>query len=547
MLYRNNQFLCGDYVRLSREDGDKLVSNSIHNQKELISDYHKRHPELIYVKTYVDDGYSGTNFDRPGFQQMMKDAQNGFINCIIVKDLSRLGRDYIEMGRYTERIFPLMGIRFIAINDGYDSAKDANDSQSIVVPFKNLINDAYCRDLSMKIRSQLDVKRKNGEFIGSFAAYGYMKDPEDKNHLIVDEHAADVIRNIFDWKLSGMSSRRIAKRLDDEGELPPREYKLSRGLNCTQGFQPGENPKWQVKSVNRILQDELYTGALIQKKRKKINYRVKQMVAVDDKDRIKVENAHEPIISKETFIQAQNILELTMKPASGKDTCYMFSGFVRCGDCGQNMVRRNATQGGKEYIYYHCSTYKNGKGCTSHLVSEKKLEETVLQAIRKQAALFSETEKAETAVTKEKRQERSVKTLDDQISRLESEVERYRNLKNHLYDDMRDGIIDREEYKELGSRFIRQMKKAQDSIQGLEDKKKTLLGREDKVQSWVEEFCKYGNIIHLDRKVLAATVDHITVYSKDRIEVHFLYEDEMNELLGQTKACKDEASANRGK
>lgn len=188
MYFNQKSILAADYLRLSREDGDKLESDSIRNQRSLINDFVKQHKEIQLVEEYIDDGYSGTNFDRPAFQRMLEDVKRKKINCIIVKDLSRLGRNYIETGRYLEKIFPFMGVRFIAITDHYDSAAGSDDADQIIVPFKNLINDAYCRDISIKIRSQLDVKRKNGQFIGNFAAYGYLKDPEDKNHLIVDEY-----------------------------------------------------------------------------------------------------------------------------------------------------------------------------------------------------------------------------------------------------------------------------------------------------------------------------------------------------------------------
>ena len=186
-----------EYTRLSRDDGDKAESNSITSQKEIIRDYVRQHPEFVIVKEYADDGYSGVNFERPGFKQMMEDIKAKKIDCVICKDLSRFARNYIDAGRYLEKIFPFLGVRFIAITDHYDSAAGSDDADQIIVPFKNLINDAYCRDISIKIRSQLDVKRKNGQFIGSFAGYGYLKDPKNKNHLVIDEYAADIVRLIF--------------------------------------------------------------------------------------------------------------------------------------------------------------------------------------------------------------------------------------------------------------------------------------------------------------------------------------------------------------
>ena len=215
----NGQYRCAVYLRLSRSDGDQQESNSIKNQRALLNDYLGKHPELHKVDEYVDDGYSGTNFERPDFKRMIQDIENRKINCIIVKDLSRFGRNYIETGRYLERIFPFMGVRFIAINDHYDSAEENDDKGRILIPFNNLINDTYCRDISMRVRSHLDVKRKEGQFIGSFAGYGYQKDPKDKNHLIIDEYAAGIVQEIFKQKLNGMSSQRIASHLNERTPL----------------------------------------------------------------------------------------------------------------------------------------------------------------------------------------------------------------------------------------------------------------------------------------------------------------------------------------
>lgn len=280
----NEKYNCATYLRLSRSDGDQQESNSIKNQRALLNDYMGKHPELHKFDEYVDDGYSGTNFERPDFKRMMQDIEKRNVNCIIVKDLSRFGRNYIETGRYLERIFPFMGVRFIAINDHYDSAEENDDKGRILIPFNNLINDTYCRDISMRVRSHLDVKRKEGQFIGSFAGYGYRKDPKDKNHLIIDEYAAGIVQEIFKQKLNGMSSQRIASHLNKLGVLPPNEYKRANGFNYTCGFQAGLNQKWTVVSVNRILKNESYTGTLIQGKRRKINYNeiVAHLMAKDD-------------------------------------------------------------------------------------------------------------------------------------------------------------------------------------------------------------------------------------------------------------------------
>ena len=287
---KNKDIRAAAYLRLSIEDGDKAESNSIGNQRELIRDFAAERPGLYLVEEYADDGYTGTNFERPGFKRMMEDIKSGKINCIIVKDLSRLGRNYIEMGKYLEQIFPMMGIRFIAINDNYDNANtESSDSDSIVVPFKNLLNDSYCRDISIKVRSQLDMKRRKGEFIGGYAIYGYCKDKRNKNRLVVDEYAADIVRSIYRRKLEGMSAQAIAEQLNSENVLAPSEYKRLCGLNYHSGFKAGTHAKWQAIQVLRILKNEIYTGTMVQGRRQKINYK------------IIAENCHEPYITKEQF------------------------------------------------------------------------------------------------------------------------------------------------------------------------------------------------------------------------------------------------------
>lgn len=303
---KNKDIRAAAYLRLSIEDGDKAESNSIGNQRELIRDFAAERPGLHLVEEYADDGYTGTNFERPGFKRMMEDIKSGKINCIIVKDLSRLGRNYIEMGKYLEQIFPMMGIRFIAINDNYDNANtESSDSDSIVVPFKNLLNDSYCRDISIKVRSQLDMKRRKGEFIGGYAIYGYCKDERNKNRLVVDEYAADIVRSIYRRKLEGMSAQAIAEQLNSENVLAPSEYKRLCGLNYHSGFKAGTHAKWQAIQVLRILKNEIYTGTMVQGRRQKINYKIKKIRDVEESGWIRVPNMHEAIIPQKLFDTVQ--------------------------------------------------------------------------------------------------------------------------------------------------------------------------------------------------------------------------------------------------
>ena len=349
-----------EYTRLSRDDGDKAESNSITSQKEIIRDYVRRHPEFVIVKEYADDGYSGVNFERPGFKQMMEDIKAKKIDCVICKDLSRFARNYIDAGRYLEKIFPFMGVRFIAINDNYDSCGEKAQSDALIVPFKNLINDAYCRDISVKIRSQLDIKRKMGDFIGAFAPYGYRKDEANRNRLVVDEEAARTVELIFRLRIQGLCNSAIADRLNSMGVLSPMEYKQAQGFNYSCGFRSNEQAEWSPMLVKRILSNEIYIGTLIQHKSGTPNHKIKKRVEYDRDEWIVIENNHEPIICRSDFDTVQNLMLRDVRTAPKQEKVHLFSGFVFCGDCKHTMVRKTVPSGGKKYHYLVCSTNKAG-------------------------------------------------------------------------------------------------------------------------------------------------------------------------------------------
>lgn len=539
MLSKNKSFQVASYLRLSREDGDKAESDSIVNQRAMIAEFVKQHDDLNFKQEYIDDGYSGTNFIRPAFQKMIEDVKKRRIDCIVVKDLSRFGRNYIETGRYLEKIFPMLGVRFIAINDHYDNAEESNDADQIIVPFKNLINDAYCRDLSVKVRSNLDIKRKKGKFIGSFACYGYLKDPEDKNHLVIDEYAAEIVLLIFKMKIDGFSAERIAEKLDEMKVLTPMEYKRMCGLNFNSGFRCGKNPKWSVTTVLRILKNEMYTGMMVQGKNQKINYKIKQIRAVEEKDWIRVDKTHEAVIQPEVFECVQELLKIDTRTAPSHESVYLFSGFLKCADCGQNMVRRSGKKKEKMYYYYHCSTYKNGDGCSSHNISEKKLSETVLEAVRKQIELLADVEAVISRYDELPKERFSVKILDKQIAASVAEAERYKDLKVKLYQDMQDGVIGREEFVEINKRFSDKFEQAETACTSLEDRRKKLLSNHSRTQPWMQEFLSYRNITELNRKILVTLIKQIVVHSKNQIEIHFNYKDEMLELLDIATQCKE--------
>ena len=545
MLFKQKKFSVAVYLRLSREDGDKTESDSIANQRLLIENYLSDKPSLQFFREYVDDGYTGSNFERPGFIKMMEDVKRQKVNCIIVKDLSRFGRNYIEVGRYIEKKFPAMGIRFIAINDQYDNAKESGDAEQIIVPFKNLINDAYCRDISIKVRSQLDVKRKNGKFIGSFAAYGYLKDPKDKNHLIVDEYAAEIVQLIFNLKLDGFSALAIAEELNKMGVLPPMEYKRMLGFNYNSGFRTSTTPSKKKKSVIRILENELYTGVMVQGKNQKINYKVKKSRAVSSEQWIRVQDTHEAIIPRTYFDRVQEIMRLDTRTAPSEKNVYPLSGLVRCGDCEQNMVRRSTAKKNKVYYYLHCSSYRNGEGCTSHIISEEKLMCAVITFVKTQLALLVEADKILQHITELPKEQYGVKALNTQIGELNREIERYCDLKERLYQDMVAEVIDKEEYAEYNQRFSLKMEETKKAKTALEEKRERLLSTDIHLRPWMEEFKRISTLETLGRKEMVMLINRVLVFSKDRIEIHLNFEDEIYEFIERAEqyreACGQEA------
>ena len=534
----SNKAAC--YLRLSREDGDKAESDSISNQRNLINDYVNQRNGIMLIKEYVDDGYSGTNFERPSFKRMMEDVKIGKINCIIVKDLSRLGRNYIETGRYLERIFPFIGVRFISILDHYDSADESNDSDQIIIPFKNLINDSYCRDISTKIRSQLDVKRRTGKFIGSFACYGYCKDPKDNNHLLVDPVAADNVREIFRMKLEGYNSQRIADALNEVGALPPAEYKRSNGLNYDSGFRMASGAGWSPTSVNRILANEVYTGTMVQGLNRKISYKIKQTRAVPKEDWIRVEDTHEAIISKDMFEEVQRLMLFDTRTSPEEDGVYLFSGLVICGDCLQNMVRRRVSKGDKKYSYFHCSTYKSGKGCSSHLFSAKQLEEIVTDTIRKQIALFLRAQSIIEAIDRIPQEQSRVKRIVQQMDELQKEINRYRGFKTKAYEDMLEGIIDKDEFVFMKRTFTDKINAAEARYQHLQIEKASAVSDKKYLKPWIENLKKYQNIEKLERPIVVALIEQIIIYDKENIVIKMHFEDEMQDVIRLARETSEE-------
>lgn len=523
------------YLRLSREDGDvaeggKQVSNSIANQKELIMDYLKSHPEIKVVSTYTDDGYSGVDFERPDFQRLLSDIRESKINCVIVKDLSRFGRNYIESGRYIEKIFPMLGIRFIAVTDGYDSINEDLGSE-MIIPFKNLINDAYCRDISVKIRSHMDIKRRNGEYIGAFAAYGYLKDKENKNHLVIDEYAADVVRDIFSMKLCGMSQQAIADKLNADGILSPIQYKKSIGIDLESSFQKSVKPKWSYNAVLRILKNEVYTGTVVQGKCTTPNYKIKKRVHKAENEWIRVQNTHDAIIPRDEFGLVQELLLRDTRVAPDGTEVFPLGGMLFCADCGETMVRKTVPAGGRRYVYYVCSGNKKDKNhCSTHSFSEKKLTESVLEAVKGHIRAVLSISEAVEIISKAPEMKPDAVKCEERIKKLRAEADECNVRRKNLYEDYKDGILTKDEYFMLRDQYQKQLEGIGHSMEAVQSEKDTILSSRSGKQEWIEKLRKYKDADFLDRGLVTFIIDRIDVAEGNRLQVKYRFEKEIQEM-----------------
>ena len=462
---------------------------------------------------------------------MLEDIKKGIVDCVIVKDLSRFGREYIDSGRYIERLFPALGVRFIAINDNYDSLNGKEQADEIIIPFKNLINDAYCRDISVKIRSHLEVKRKNGEFIGSFAPYGYQKDENDRNSLVIDPIAAGIVRDIFRMKLHGLSQDAIANRLNDMGVLSPMEYKNATGSNYQTSFKTSDKAVWSSVTVRRILENELYIGNLVQGRQTTPNHKVKKTVLKPEKDWVRIEKNHEAIISDRDFSIVQRLLGMDTRISPKQSEVYPLAGLIVCADCGAAMVRKNAYAGGKKYQYYVCSRNKETKECSNHRIPVDKLEEAVLQFLQVQISNILDLKQVMEKVSTIPFQELDIKELEKRIGQKETEIERCKELRNMLYEDMKDGIVSKEDYMELHEAYTQKRDSAEDAVRKMKQEIKDILASNTDKYKWLDYFAEHQNIDRLTRNVAVELIDRVRVIDKNSIEVVFSFGDCYKEIL----------------
>ena len=536
----------GEYNRLSKEDGDKPESDSIQNQHSINQkhlDYLQEQGEQIEsVTVYSDDGYAGGSFQRPRYQDMIRDIECGKINCIIFKDNSRLGRNYPELGRLMEDYFPQKGVRVISVLNNLDSVKDPRGYCSAIVSFSNIVNDDYIRQLSIKIKCTLAMKRERGEFTGNYAPFGYQKDPDDHHKLVVDEEQAEIVRKIFDWCEGGMSANSIAKRLNAMQVMTPGDFKIRDGCKSfiTHDQKSSKIRTWAVNTVATILKNEVYIGNMVQGKHKSASYRSKKMVLTDESEWTVVEGTHEPIISDEQFAIVHERYARKTRVAPEKTQTYILSGLIVCGQCGHTM-NRAVSQG---YARYRCltRTYAPDK-CQCPSVKEDYLEELILQTVQSQIQRLVDVK----AVIDAARQFKSTNGVKNEymlaLNKAKREQERLQDAQFHLYDDLQSGLLRREEYIRFRERYENEIAVQEAKIEQMNQSLLQLKEARQQDDAFVSFFQKYGNIERLDRDTVNQLIQRVVFHDKQNIEVYFRFADEYEKLCSFGNTIQEQATS----
>lgn len=528
--YTIRRWRLGIYIRLSKEDlkKGKDDSNSVKNQRDLLNDFYRRNiDEFESITEYVDDGHTGTDANREDFQRLLADVMSGKINCVIVKDLSRFARNYSDAGSLIDNLFVQMGVRFISLAENVDSYKNPDSVSNIIVPITNVMNDNYCYQTSKKIRQVFDYKRRNGQYIGAFAPYGYVKHPKDKHRLIVDPDAAENVKLIFTMLIQGSSKRAIALYLNEHGVPSPSAYKVQKGLPVsTRGY---DDPMWGARMIHSILTNPTYTGDLAQGRSRVKSYKVHQIEAVPHEKWLEAAGTHEAIIDYETFDKVQALLQRDTRTSPKGREVHLFSGFLKCADCGRAITR---CVGKNNNVYYSCSTYKNRSrtACTMHSIKHERLEAAVLFAVQHQVHLAVSYSEIVTQINSAPIKKSQSYRLDDLIAAKERELIKITRYKQSLYQDWKDGEITQQEYRDMKADYERQTSDISAVLTRLNAERAELANGVDNEHPALVAFMKYQNIEALNREILVELVDYIKVYENGNISVKFKFADELRKI-----------------
>ncbi len=514
----NNDFKVGLYIRLSRDDGN-IESDSIISQRNLLYQYVTEN-DYIVVDEYVDDGFSGTNFDRPAFIRMMNDIKTGKINMIITKDMSRLGRDYIGTGELIEKYFPNNNIRYIAINDGIDTFIDSTNND--IAPFKAIMNDMYAKDISKKIKSSLRSRMKEGLYVSGRCPFGYMKDPTNKNHLVINLAQAEVVKLIFDLALKGNTYHYIAGELTKRKiKTPASYYKYSWNTKCTNAnCISQEYGVWVDTTIKAILTNRIYTGDTVQGKTKKINYKLKKTVKNNPADYIIVENTHESIIDRDTFNYVQNQLPKNVKRPE-KRRFYLLDGLLYCGDCKHRIIIRYQNKTGRSYTtcdYYR--TYSKYHVCTTHTNNYEVLESIILDNIKNVCKKYLDKNKIKESISNIEFKG-NISKIENQIKNLETTNHKLTEKLDKVYMDRLKGIIDKEQYLRISEIIKKKINNNKENIYNLKNKQNEESKIDNQqIEKYINDFLSFNK---LTRELIINLVEKIYIYQDKTIDIIFTF------------------------
>ena len=513
------------YARVSTKSTEQV--SSIENQTRYYTEKVEKTPNWEMLEIYSDDGHTGTDANRENFQRLLSDVMSGKINCVVVKDLSRFARNYSDAGSLIDNLFVQMGVRFISLAENVDSYLNPDSVSSIIVPITNVMNDQYCYQTSKKIRQVFDYKRRNGQYIGAFAPYGYVKYPKDKHQLIIDPDAAEIVKLIFSLFLKGTSKRAIALYLNEHGVPSPSAYKLQKGIPVsTRGY---DDPMWGARMIHSILTNPTYTGDLAQGRSRVKSYKVHEVESVPREEWVEVAGTHESIIDYETFDKVQALLQRDTRTSPKGREVHLFSGFLKCADCGRAITR---SVGNNNNVYYACSTYKNRSrtACTMHSIKHNRLEAAVLFAVQQQIHLaVSYSEMIARINTAPVKKSQSIR-LEELIAAKERELTKISRYKQSLYQDWKDGEITQQDYRDMKADYERQTIALTDVLARLNAERAELANGVKSEHPALVAFTKHQNIDQLSRELLVELIDHIKVYENGNISVRFKFADEFRRI-----------------
>ena len=520
------------YIRLSKEDGNQ-ESESVINQKKILKEYLEKYFEdqYVIVDFYIDDGLTGTDDTRADFMRMVQDIEQGNVNCMICKTLARAFRNYSDQGYYLEYYFPQKNVRFISTGDPkIDTFTNPEAITGLEVPITGLMNDRFAGRTSSDVRRTFNTKRRNGEFIGAFPPYGYLKHPDNKNQLILDEETAAVKRDMLYWIIrDGMSLNGVAKKLNELGIPNPTAYKRSKGWNYCNPKVKENDGLWVGSTVRRILLDKVNLGHMVQGKQRVVSYKVHDKISVPEEEWFVKENTHEPTFTQEDYDTLVGLLQRDTRTPNGERKVHLFSGFLRCNDCHKALQRKSA----KGMVYYACRTYteKSKEKCTKHSIRVDVLESAVLAAIQGQVALLDSLSELVDEINRAPVVDTQSKRINKLLGEKYRELEKTRKLSDGLYVDWKSGEITHEDYRRMKENFEDQIAMTSTAIENLE-KEQRRIGQGINCKNEIfAEFLKYKNIKRLDRNVLVELVDTIYVHEDKEITIVFQFADELQSIL----------------